>query len=323
MTRLCRTWFVATLASIWALAIVPPEAAAADTNNVVEMAKQHFLRGVSFYKDGDLDAALAEFNKAYETRPDYRVLYNIGQVQAERRDHAAATRVLRQYLKEGDRELDGERRATVEQSLADLAKRVGSLIVTANVPGAEVLIDRVSVGVLPLEEPLIVNAGVREITVRKDAAVAPSRRVSVTGGEALRLEFRLETETGSREPAAATVAPSGGSPHRTRVWIAYGTAALLGAGAATFALLTRNADKVLDADLARFPGDRSQIDHDRIHLQTWAGLTDGFAAAALIAAGVGTYFLLSSPASESPPPRRTAQVALLPSGATLSLSSTF
>ena len=57
MTRLFRTWFVATLASIWALAIVPPEAAAADASNVVEMAKQHFLRGVSFYKEGDLDAA--------------------------------------------------------------------------------------------------------------------------------------------------------------------------------------------------------------------------------------------------------------------------
>src|SRR3954471_13606265 len=156
MTRLFRTWLVAALASILALAIVPSRAIAADpAASVVETAKQHFLRGVSFYKDGDLDAALAEFSKAYETRPDYRVLYNIGQVQAERRDYAAAARALRQYLKEGDRELDSERRAVVEQTLADMAKRVASLTVTANVANAEVLIDGISVAVLPLEEPLI------------------------------------------------------------------------------------------------------------------------------------------------------------------------
>ena len=134
MTRLFRTWIAADAH------LRPgsrnrrhPWRFAADAPNVAEAAKQHFLRGVSFYKDGDLDAALAEFSKAYETRPDYRVLYNIGQVQAERRDHAAATKALRQYLKEGDRELDSERRAAVEQSLTDTATRVASLMVTANV----------------------------------------------------------------------------------------------------------------------------------------------------------------------------------------------
>jgi hypothetical protein len=323
MTRLFRTWLVAAITSILALAIVPPPAVAADAGNVAETAKQHFLSGVSFYKDGDLEAALAEFTKAYETRPDYRVLYNIGQVQAERRDHAAATKVLRQYLKEGDRDLDAGRRAAVEQTLADMAKRVGSLIVTANVERADVLIDGVSVAVLPLEEPLVLNAGVHMITVQKDAVTAPARRLTVTGGEALRLDFRLESDA-SRNAAAPNVAPSVAGPRRTRAWIAYGAAVVLGASAATFAILARNSDRALDADLGRFPGDRAQIDYDRNRLQTWAGLTDGFAGAALIAAGVGTYFLFSSQSGSEPTPlRRPAQVALLPSGAALCLSGSF
>jgi hypothetical protein len=324
MTRLFRTWLVAALASILALPLVSSRAIAADpAANVIETAKQHFLRGVSFYKDGDLDAALAEFSKAYETRPDYRVLYNIGQVQAERRDYAAAARAMRQYLKEGDRELDSERRVAVEQTLADMAKRVASLTVTANVANAEVLIDGISVAVLPLEEPLILNAGVRVITVRKDALTAPVRRVTVTGGEALRIGFQLEPAVSGAVPGEK-VAPSAIGHHRTRAWIAYGAAVVLGATTATFAVLAHNADSALDTDLGRFPGDRAQIDDDRRRLRTWAGLTDGFAAATLIAAGVGTYFLFSSPAGgESPTPGQSAQVALLPSGAALSFSGSF
>ena len=326
MMRPLTTSLVVAFALVLVLAIVPPAAAAADAadaDSVVETAKQHFIRGVSFYKDGDLDAALAEFTKAYETRPDYRVLYNIGQVQAERRDNAAAMRALRQYLREGDREIEKDRRAAVEQSLADLAKRVGSLTVTANIESAEVLIDGVSAALLPLAEPLIVNAGVRVITVRKEARTAPSRRVTVAGGEALRLEFRLESDVNGERPGASAAAPRIG-PDRTRAWIALGAAAVLGAGAVTFALLARHADQVLDADLGRFPGDRAQLDHDRVRLKTWAGLTDGFAAATLLAAGVGTYFLFAAPpGGESPVPRRTAQVSLLPSGVALSLSGSF
>ena len=153
---------------------------------------------------------------------------------------------------------------------------------------------------------------------------APARRLTVTGGEALRLEFRLQSDT-SGERSGPKVASSVIGPRGTRVWIAYGAAAVLGASAATFALLARNANRVVDDDLGRFPGDRAGIDQDRGHLRTWAGLTDGFAAATVIAAGVGTYFLFASRSEgESPPLHQSvAQVAVLPSGVALSLSGSY
>jgi len=313
----------ALAAATLALLIVHPTAAAAEADNTVEEAKQHFKRGVSFYKDGDLDAALAEFNKAYETRPDYRILYNIGQVQAERHDNAAAVKVLRQYLKEGEPgEIADDRRGEVAHTLRDLSKRVGSVTVTANVTDAEVVIDGVSVGAIPLGEPLAVNAGIREFTVRKGGRTAPPRRVTVAGGDVLQLEFRLKPEV--REEGAP-IAETSARPRRTRVWVAYGAAVALGVGAATFGLLARRADKDLDADLGQFPGDRAQVDDDRSRLKTWAAMTDGFAGAALIAAGIGTYFLLAGPSvSDSEgPPRRSAQISLLPSGASVSFSDSF
>ena len=341
MTAPFRIWPAAVLASMLATSLAQPGAFAADGDDAasaLEQAKQHFARGVAFYKDGDLDAALAEFDKAYETRADYRVLYNIGQVQAERHDNAAAMKVLRQYLTDGGSAIDNERRTAVEQTLRDMSKRVGSVSVTANVADAEVLVDGVSVAVLPLVEPLSVNAGIREITVRKAGQTATPRRITIAGGDTLRLELRLEPDTGREAlapvtampgtpapaPASPAAAPSA-IPTRPRVWIAYGAAVALGAGATTFALLARSANKDLDADLGQFPGDRAKTDHDRTRLKTWAGMTDGFAAAALIAAGLGTYFLLSGqPGGESAASSsRSAQLSLLPSGAALSLSGSF
>src|SRR5690606_15305964 len=37
-------------------------------------AAEHFERGIELYREGSLDAALVEFERAYESVPDYRVL---------------------------------------------------------------------------------------------------------------------------------------------------------------------------------------------------------------------------------------------------------
>jgi len=333
-----RLWVAAVLAAaMTSLVLSRAVASGVDPDSggsANEQAKQHFARGVSSYKGGDLEAALAEFNKAYETRADYRVLYNIGQVQAERHDNAAALKALRQYLADGGSNIDAPRRAAVDQTLADLAQRVGTVMVTADGEGGEVLVDGVSAAKLPLGEPLTINAGVREITVRSGAQLAAPRRINVAGGDALRLAFQVGARPAESPllpygdgDSTKAAGPPGGSSIKPRVWIAYATAAALAASATTFAILARRADQDLDTDLGQFPGNRTTIDHDRSRLKTWAGLTDGFAAAAVLAAGVGTYYLLSGPsAGESRRPLApSAQVSLLPfsSGATFSLTSTF
>src|SRR5512145_1254691 len=52
-----------------------------ESGSAVEEASQRFQRAVKLYRERSFDAALAEFNRAYELSPDYRVLYNLGQVQ--------------------------------------------------------------------------------------------------------------------------------------------------------------------------------------------------------------------------------------------------
>src|SRR5262249_54149280 len=144
-------------------------------------------------------AALAEFGRTYELAPNYRVLYNLGQVQIERQDYAAAIKYFRAYLDQGGTDVPADRRAQVESDLDDLVNRVAPINFDVNVAGAEILIDEALIGNAPFVNPVLVNAGVRSVLVRKAGYASVQRRLTVVGGEAARLEIRLARDT---DPAA-------------------------------------------------------------------------------------------------------------------------
>src|SRR5688572_22988168 len=73
-------------------------------------AAEHFERGIELYQEGSLDAALVEFERAYESVPDYRVLYNLAQVQTQRGEYVEAIVLFERYLREGGAGIDTERR---------------------------------------------------------------------------------------------------------------------------------------------------------------------------------------------------------------------
>ena len=54
----------------------------------VEEARRRFDRGVKLYSEGDFTLAVIEFERAYELVANYRVLYNIGHVSIQLRQHA-------------------------------------------------------------------------------------------------------------------------------------------------------------------------------------------------------------------------------------------
>ena len=53
------------------------------TEGNVEKARASFQQGVDLFHEGNFEAALAEFRKAYATAPSYRLLYNIAQAYYE------------------------------------------------------------------------------------------------------------------------------------------------------------------------------------------------------------------------------------------------
>lgn len=311
---------VLALASTSGLAHADPKPATSAADPGVGEARDRFLRGVDLYREGSFDAALAEFNKAYQLAPNFRVLYNMAQVQTERHDYVAALKLLAQYLKDGGAEIPADRQAQVQQELTSLKGRVTELTVTSNVADAELDVDGVAVGNLPLDKPVLVGAGVRQIQLRKPGYVGNEKTLTVAGGDTMTLDLQMQAEptaaaSPSPEQLSAKPLPSDldsgasrGSDNHVGFWISAASTVALAGGAVAFGLVTNSANHSLDTALNQFPADPNHLNNLRSDVKRDAALTDGFTAAAVIAAGFTVYFAISG--AHSSKAQEPAQVGL-------------
>jgi tetratricopeptide (TPR) repeat protein len=310
MTRYSSFLVLAASLSLAGAAGAQTKAATPSSDADVLQARQRFARGVELYKEGSFDAALAEFNKAYEIAPNYRVLYNLAQVQRERHDYVAALRMFTQYLDQGGAEITAERKDQVTKEIAALKGRVAELLVHANVEGAELWIDGVSAGVLPIGEQLLVSAGVRQLEVRKAGYLTSTRSITIAGGETTKIEFELTQQPSNEGPAALPMntrhdvepeplAPIPQHHSKAPMWVSLVATGLFTGGAVTFGVLTKKADSKLDDQLNRLPASQSALDGARSDLKRDALLTDGLAAAAIVSGGFFLYFALTNSSNDS------------------------
>jgi hypothetical protein len=291
----------------------------------VEQARDHFSRGVEFFKDQSYDAALAEFQRAYSLSPNYRLFYNLAQVQLERHDYAAALKYLQDYLAAGGGELEAERRAQVSQEISRLKNKVARLLVRADVDGADISIEGAVVAKTPMAAAVTINPGVVHLRVSREGYAAETRTLTVVSADDQVVSVSLSRDSSSSSSGAAPVrpaqsdaAPTDASPPHTEprrsytaAWVGLGVTAAFGAGTAVFALRARSADSTLDDRLNTFPSDASRIDDARSNLKTAALVTDILAASTAVAAGLTLYFVLS-PSTEAVPAKSQPGVGLAP-----------
>lgn len=269
-------------------------AAAAATANV-EKARQHFQRGIDSYRDGDLATALIEFKRAYSTAPNFRLLYNLGQVSADLRDYPAAERYLSQYLDESRNSLDEARKLSVQDELAKVRARIAYVHLTSNVEGAEVLVDDVLVGRTPIQAPLHVSTGRRRITGRAPGHAPVTQIVDAAGGEDVPVTLHLQpipSTLAERPVATPPVYRRGGTRKPLLLGLAIG-AGVLAAGGAVFGYLAES-DAVEYREALQRKTSSSELKDLADGAKTYALVTDFLLGAALLTATVGTVVLLSS-----------------------------
>lgn len=258
----------------------------------VATSHEHFNRGVEYVHDGDLKGALIEFKRAYAVSPNYRVLYNLGQVANALGRYTEAQDYFQRYLNDGQDEIATERKRDVEAHLSKLAGRIATLVLSTNVPGAEIFVDDVSVGTSPLQGPVKVSSGTRTIAAITHGRPRVSQVVDVVGGDtvALQLSFpqAAELPPAPTPPPAplASVQPQspearGGNP---ALWLGITSGALLvGAGVMGY-LTVRDAQRYDDA-VARRTSVRELEDLDS-RASTKALVTDVLLGATVIATGI-------------------------------------
>jgi tetratricopeptide repeat protein/PEGA domain-containing protein len=272
-------------------------AAAPELDPDVDMARSHFRRGVALYRSGAYDAALAEFSRAYESAPNYRILYNLAQIQAQRQDFVQSLELFERYLQEGAGDLPPGREESVQAEIAELRRRTCRLRVDSNVDGARLFVNELPGVELPLEHPLLLNAGIHRLRVEKPGYLPASRTVMLAGGDDSSLTLDLDPELDMDEPAPQPAPPPAPVPppaDRTPLWASLAATGALAGATVTFGVLTSHANAELGERLARYPASRASVETARDRVRTFALMTDTLAVAAAAAAGLSTYFYFST-----------------------------
>jgi hypothetical protein len=97
-------------------------------------------------------------------------------------------------------------------------------------------------------------------------------------------------DSARKAPAKAEAASSGS---HTAVWIGVAATGAFAVGAGVFALLARDAKSDFDHELEKFPTTKERIDDTRSRMKTYAAITDGLGAAAIVSGGVTLLLALS------------------------------
>jgi hypothetical protein len=305
----------------------------ADTPPVVaESAKKEaarrFEHAIKLYEDADYTLALAEFERVYELMPDYRVLYNIGQVSIQLGRYARAFRTLKEYVARGGGELPPDRQKAVQADLELLAGRIATVTVTVEQAGAQISLDGTALGTSPLAEPLIVDVGERTLQVRLPGYVTQTQRLTLAGGDKRESHFGLVPEEAGPVAAPAppvSVGPAAPAPatprktHASRTWIGWTTTGALTAGAVVAGALGASAASDLKTLRGTLGASRADLDRAQSRAENRLLVADLLTAAAVVSGGVTLYFQLSKPSSDDQAAARPAPLKLLVTASNVSL----
>ena len=321
MRRMLRAVAVATTFTLARMTC--PPAFAGDTAAARLEAKKHFQRAVALYEEQYFRASLAEFQRAYELAPNYKLLYNIGQALYQLQSYSKAAEAFEQYLASGNRDIPRARRSEVEDSLVRLRTRVATLTIRVNVAAAEVSVDDQVVATEAGSVTMKVNAGPHRVSVIAKGHVPLSRNITLVGEDNtdLRLDLELEDTTPpapSPEAVAKSTAREGNGDvrpdilppreaprSRTAFYIGLGTTSVLAAGAVGLGITSLVAKGTYDRALRSSADSPKRIDDARTTVRTTSLLADGLAAAAVVG-GVATLILYFASGSRSTNPRASA-----------------
>lgn len=165
-------------------------------------AKAKFEIGKQLFSEGDYSGAADSFRRAYQQKPTWKLLFNIGQAEAAAKRYGLALEAFEKYVAEAGDELSEERSAEVHREIRRLRDMVGVLNITTE-DGAEVYVDDVPRGTAPIHSGIAVAAGVQhQVTVHVGDEILTEEGVQVLGGRTVELTLTIENGNESGEKSA-------------------------------------------------------------------------------------------------------------------------
>ncbi len=312
--------------TIFILILVAGLAVVATANaDINEEAMAAFKEGKELFNAGEFARASDAFRKANNLKPNWKLLYNIGQCEAAAKRHGLALEAFEAYLSQGGDDIPEGRQVEVSEEVKRLRGMVGEVEVNAP-DGAAVVVDGVERDKAPLPGPLMVAAGVtHQILVKLGDEVLLDRSIKVSSSKTVTVEVEAgpqpavaageeEEKADEAEPETAPVADEPETKkNKLRMWgwitTGLGAAVLAGSAVTGGMALAKSKDLDGNCDDAGCPEDYWDSNDTMNTLGTTTDVLIGVGSAVTVA---GVVMLIVSATSDE---GDEGDVALIPVGA--------
>jgi hypothetical protein len=174
------------------IALAPPAAA-----QPADGYKLHMENGVKLYNDRNYPAAVAEFQAAYEARPNANPLVNIALCEKEQFRYHKAIAVLETALaRHGEAMSPGDKKAA-EDAIKDMRGLLGHVVVKVSPPRATLVVDGDELPPGAADRPIDLGPGAHRIEARADGFASGTQSVTVASGQTHVLTVELVPDKGT------------------------------------------------------------------------------------------------------------------------------
>jgi hypothetical protein len=173
-----------------------------------ERARALYRQATEAFEKMKPEEALAGFRESWNLRKTHDVALSLGQVELVLKKFRDAAEHLDFAIRHFPPMESGDMLNTARNALAEAKQQVGTLEVTVDRGGAEILVDSRLVGVAPLDHPLYLEPGQRIIEARDPSSPA----ATVRGSETITVEPGREQAVSLRlgpRPVQGTLSPTG------------------------------------------------------------------------------------------------------------------
>ncbi|MDB4982336.1 MAG: uncharacterized protein JWM82_3088, partial [Myxococcales bacterium] len=188
----------------FALLVMLAPSARAQADAAKDAAHEHFDRGLAASNAQRLGEAADEFQRAYDSWPDYKVLYNIGRVRLALGQPVEVVDAFEAYLAKGGAEITEERRSEVRKEIEAQRSLIATISVRASVDGADLRLDGRLIGHSPLPGPVRVAAGTHAVEALLADRPTQLRELELTGGAAVEVVLTFPPPPVLAAPVSAT-----------------------------------------------------------------------------------------------------------------------
>ncbi|MBC8132628.1 MAG: hypothetical protein H7X95_06575 [Deltaproteobacteria bacterium] len=329
------------IASLLPRAVAAQDVTRPSANTRIEEAQSRFKRGVELHAEGDFSGALVELTRTYELAPNFRILFNLGQISYQRRDYAGAVEHFSRYLNEGGDQIPPSRRLEIEGDLIKLRQRVGYVGIQVADSGFDVIIDDADKGPTPLPTPVLLNVGRHRIELVAASGERQVRIVDLPGGQTLWLKFKppvpqlnersATAAFAARKPASTSALrddpPTPPTPpvrsrrstekqddpagqRRWAPWLAWALTAACAGGAAVTGSMAMSHSFELQRKIDSYPVSQRELDSIRQREHEFALATDGLMLGTAVLSAIALYLTFSGPPrTETKRPSQLANIS--------------